>query len=157
MPILKSRSVLSSHGRHLVRPRRWASMVDRRHSTIRDPRGPCAPLAPRCKSELCGAIRKAHAQTVNLYAPLPLPSPSGRPACGKHCPQVTQVMHTGRCGPRRAACRSDYFTHHVCRTRAFKSVIIPTSCIDFYRTEDPRVRTGSESPRAAHGLHTQTP
>ena len=34
---------------------------------------PCAPLAPRCKSELCGAIRKAHAQTVNLYAPLTLP------------------------------------------------------------------------------------
>ena len=114
--------------------RHWASMVDTPRYGIH----PCAPLAPRCKSELVAWSLEPfarHTQTVNLYAPLTLPVGQAR---GKHYPQV---WSGGRLvGPRYTpslpyACM--LFAHSMSSQRLVCAI------------EDPRVRTGSVAARSA--------
>ena len=103
---------------------------------------PCAPLAPRCKSELVAWSLEPfarHTQTVNLYAPLTLPVGQAR---GKHYPQV---WSGGRLvGPRYTpslpyACM--LFAHSMSSQRLVSNL---WAC------------GRAQSPRAAHGLCAHT-
>ena len=118
--------------------RHWASMVDTPRYGIH----PCAPLAPRCKSELVAWSLEPfarHTQTVNLYAPLTLPVGQAR---GKHYPQV---WSGGRLvGPRYTpslpyACM--LFAHSMSSQRLVSNL---WAC------------GRAQSPRAAHGLYAHT-
>ena len=125
--------------------RHWASMVDTPRYGIH----PCAPLAPRCKSELVAWSLEPfarHTQTVNLYAPLTLPVGQAR---GKHCPQVRPG---GRLvGPRYTpslpyACM--LFAHSMSSQRLVSNL---RACADGRTDGLTHTHSNSRSPRAAHG------
>ena len=97
---------------------------------------PCAPLAPRSKSELVAWSLEPfarHTQTVNLYAPLTLRFGQTH---GVPCPQV---WSGGRlAGPRCRSCLP--YAKDLGRSRSGPV----STCI-----EDPRVRSSSVAARSA--------
>ena len=114
--------------------RHWASMVDTPRYGIH----PCAPLAPRCKSELVAWSLEPfarHTQTVNLYAPLTLPVGQAR---GKHYPQVWS-------GGRLVGPRTEVHTIFAVRVLVVRTQHeLSASCI-----EPSGMRTGSVAARSA--------